>query len=330
MDAKDFKILHELDEYTRISTSLLAKKVGISQQVAEYRIKALQKKDVVYCFATVINPFSLGYNPYLVLLRFDPNINLEKDHLLKYLANNSYVYWSGIIGGKYDLMIYYLSKDFDELKNNLSEMFNKFRNSFEDYEIIPIVQLNQFKYAHLGEQVSFNYNCIKEIEKVNLDLIDLKILHEIKTQARRNIVEIAREIGIDFRTAKSRIDMMKKKGVIVGYKVYVRRQLLDFESYKVLISLKNYDLSEETNLFTYLNSHPNIIYGHKLLGGKWAYSLGIDAKSSEELQHIILKLRLNFKSIDDYEIFPIFRSVNVDHLPVSKLLINQLEKVKKT
>jgi len=48
MDAKDFKILHELDEYTRISTSLLAKKVGISQQVAEYRIKALQKKQQPY------------------------------------------------------------------------------------------------------------------------------------------------------------------------------------------------------------------------------------------------------------------------------------------
>lgn len=328
MDVKDFKILHELDEYTRITTSNLAKKVGISQQVAEYRIKKLQKKDIVYCFATVINPFALGYKPYLVLLRFEPTKELEKDGLLKYLMKNDHVYWSGIIGGKYDLMIYYLSKDFEELKKNLSELFDKYKETFEDYEIIPIVQLNQFKYAHLGEDVTFQYNCIKEIDKANLDLLDFKILHEIKTQARRNIVEISREIGIDFRTAKSRIDQMKQKGVIVGYKVYVRRQLLGFESYKVLISLKNYNMNEETKLISYLNSNPNIIYGHKLLGGVWSYSLGIDAKSFEELQQIILRLRANFKNIDEYEIFPVFRSINVDHLPVSKLLIKQLEKQK--
>lgn len=320
MDKIDKKILLCLDEDPRISTSELAKKTRISQQRADYRINKLIKDDVIYSFATSINPFTLGFSGYIVLLRFQKITGQKKNELMKELEENTNIFWGGIIGGKYDVMLYIFTKTYSELNTKLAEIFKKFPETFCDYEVMPITQIRQYKYAHLGRN-NFKQMIIKQEEIQRLESKDCEILNFIKNDARAPYIEIARHTGLNYKTIKSKIENMKKKKIIMGSKIFVRPKKLNLNSYKVLVSTKNYVKENEDLLFSYANTNKNIIYVQKLIGGIWAYSLGVEIENYEKLQDLLIKIRNKFAGIDDFEILPVFRDIKIDHLPMSKDLI---------
>ena len=55
LDLKDKKILYELDLNSRATLNEIAKKVGLSKQVVDYRLKNLIKNNVINRFYTAIN-----------------------------------------------------------------------------------------------------------------------------------------------------------------------------------------------------------------------------------------------------------------------------------
>ena len=55
LDKKDFKILLELDKNARQTDSKIAKKIGLSKQVVNYRIKNLIKDELITKFYTLVN-----------------------------------------------------------------------------------------------------------------------------------------------------------------------------------------------------------------------------------------------------------------------------------
>jgi len=77
LDKKDKKILYYLDFDSRQTLSQLAKKVGLSKQVIDYRIKSLVKRKIISQFYTVINISKMGYGQYKFYFKFQ-NVNLKK------------------------------------------------------------------------------------------------------------------------------------------------------------------------------------------------------------------------------------------------------------
>ena len=57
IDAKDRRILYELDKNCRQSNSQIGKKVGLGRDVVSYRIDKLMKQGVIDNFFTVIDTF---------------------------------------------------------------------------------------------------------------------------------------------------------------------------------------------------------------------------------------------------------------------------------
>src|SRR3989344_5825803 len=133
MDVKDRKILLELDRNPRISTTKLAKKVLLSQQVTDYRIKKL-KEDVINQFGTVLNLSKIGYEQYRVLFQLSASEN-EKSDLIKYLGTSKNIYWAAIVGGKWDLLTVVYVKNYDEFEDFLDNLFQKFK-FIRDYEAL--------------------------------------------------------------------------------------------------------------------------------------------------------------------------------------------------
>lgn len=64
LDKKDRKILYQLDIDGRQTLSQLGKKISLSKQVVDYRLKNLVKTSVISEFYTVINFSKLGYTQY--------------------------------------------------------------------------------------------------------------------------------------------------------------------------------------------------------------------------------------------------------------------------
>ena len=69
IDMKDKRILDALDKTPNIPLSKLAKKVGISAQVAEYRLNRLISQKTIYAFYTFVDPGKLGYALFRVNIK---------------------------------------------------------------------------------------------------------------------------------------------------------------------------------------------------------------------------------------------------------------------
>ena len=65
----DLKILQELDLDARQHTSTIAKKIGLSTELTNYRIKQLEKKGIIRGYYSLYNVALLGYNLYKVYIK---------------------------------------------------------------------------------------------------------------------------------------------------------------------------------------------------------------------------------------------------------------------
>ena len=70
LDLKDRKILYHLDINCRQSFSQIGKKVGLHKDVVAYRVKKLQKKEIIKGFINVVDYSKLGYNLYRFYFTF--------------------------------------------------------------------------------------------------------------------------------------------------------------------------------------------------------------------------------------------------------------------
>ena len=110
LDVKDKKILKELLVDSRMSISRLAKKVGVSREVALYRINKL-KKEMIKEFYTVIDTKALGYTRYTTFIQLK-GITIEQEKIfLNELMKDPAVTYMGPVMGKWNVVFDILAKD---------------------------------------------------------------------------------------------------------------------------------------------------------------------------------------------------------------------------
>lgn len=326
IDKLDRKIIAELDMNARIHISKLAKAVRSSREVIQYRIKTLTKKGVIAGTQTFFNPTKLGYNLYRVLVRLD---TLDKEILnsfQNYFINNNYVMWFAKLGGKWDYIIEFFAKNANQFDNMLNKSINQFRKYIQIYDVFPILEINCYKRKYIyNNKKDISFSILGEVKKEKLDKIDLKIINELKVNAQKTNTEIAQKLNLVRNTIKYRIEKLKDKGIISGFKLFYHPSILNYQSFKLLMSMKNLDQNDEKKFFFYAKENPNIIFAHKNLG-KWNYEFEIECEDFKKLQEIIIDLRINFKSlILDYEIFPVLYDYKIDLFPMSSFLLKEIK-----
>src|SRR3989344_640089 len=190
LDLKDKKILYELDLNSRATLNEIAKKVGLSKQVVDYRLKNLIINKIIKQFYTVINFSKLGYTQYKLYLKFQ-NVNPEiEKKIIAYWANNKNSVWVASCRGRWDLAISVLAKDINYFGDILSSFINQYGIFILEKDVLitqisPVftkVYLIEKKDAQNSENSGAAFSGKKkftyggEIEHYELDDIDKKII----------------------------------------------------------------------------------------------------------------------------------------------------------
>jgi len=111
IDLKDRKLLFYLLQDSRQSLRTIGKKVGISRELASYRIRRLIKKRIISNFTVDVNEEKLGYsllNYYYKFVNINPNI---KDGIIEFFVNNNLTKYVSSIEGVYDLKVEFFMGD---------------------------------------------------------------------------------------------------------------------------------------------------------------------------------------------------------------------------
>ena len=324
LDIKNTKILQELDINPKISTSKLAKKVRLSQQVVDYRIKKLIEQGIITNFGTIINLAKIGYEQYRVFFQLGNISEEEKHNIINYLKDHNKVYWAAIIGNRWDLSVVVFVKNYEEFENFLDELFNKFPKALKDYDALYCLyhEFYNHKFLHSNNKISnsiIKLNFANAGKLINLDKLDINILNNLKLNCRLSNLEIGEKYNVSYKTIQNRIKKLEELNIISGYRIFLKSEEYNYKAYLLLISFKSYGRDIESKLFSYAKNNISITQTLKLFGN-WSLLFHLRAINEKELQNTIIELRNLFPIIGDYEIIPIFQDISIDHFPMSKEL----------
>jgi len=314
MNKKDQRIIVELVANSRISINKLSKKVGVSREVALYRVSKL-KKNIIKGFNTLIDYKILGYNKYTFFIKLK-GISLEKEkEFTDYLTKHNFVTYLGSVIGKWNVVFDILVKNDKHLEEIIRDITKEASQYLESYIIIGSgIREEYFPTKFVGVKKSVHVKELLGNKKYKIDGVDKTILKLISNNARIEYTELSKKLKLTPNAIKYRIKSLEKNRIILGYTISLDFKKLEYEFYNIQIKLSNID---NQRIISFLRNHYMVVYYYKYLGhDNWDIDIGIIAKDSMDLRDFILELRENFGDIIDiYDLYPIVE-ITKDELPL--------------
>ena len=316
LSLKDKRILALLDKEPNLSYSKIAKRVGISRQVAEYRIRKLLSQKTIYAFYTLIDVGKLGYSSFRVHLRVK-NVSQETySKFAEQLFREYPTFWVGFMSGSFDIIMDIFAKNFNEFDIIFRDILKKYKNIVQSYDVLAILELDLYDYGYFLEKNSNrNVAIVHKNEAIfKLDEIDKKILKIIKYNSRIPYEEIGKKVKLSRNGVKQRIKKLEEKDIIADYKILVNFNHFNNQSFKIFVKYNNSKIEQEKELLEEIRRTPGILNILKFIG-KWDLDIEIQIKDSRELQRFIIGLRDKYSIIEDYEIVRIIDDYGIDFYP---------------
>ncbi len=316
LDLKDKKIISFLDFNSRIPVSELAKKIGLSKQSVDYRIKSLMKKGVIDGFFPVINSPKLGYIYCRAFVQFKSISPSQEKELKKYIFSNKKLFWVFSLGGTFDFLFVYWVKtlsEFEEINFEFQEKFGKIVINRLENVITNVIHLPHKFFVKMPEINRFDLKETKEIVKV--DETDKKILKSLAINARASLIELSEKTGIAPKVIAYRIKKLEKKEIIAGYRPIINYDKLGLTNFKVFF---NFDLSstkEFTKFEEFLLSHPKVIFIVHGIAMPGSLDIELIAESNQEFFEFIKEAKNRFpKIIKDYQYLIYTKTIKVNYV----------------
>lgn len=293
LDKKDRKILYELDKNSRQSFKQIGKKVGLSREVIQYRIKQLEKKGVIKGYQTLIDTSKLGYINCRFFIKFQKETPEEENKIIEYYKKNPKFWWVASIEGFRDLGLACWVKDIYEFYEIKEEILQKFGKYIDNLHISIYSKFYVYNRTYLIEKKQDTDS--KQImffpEKAKFDKKDFEILKILSKDARTNSIEISKKTGISITNINHRIKQMMEKRIIIRFKVLLDLEKIGYYWYKIEMQLTDTAIKKE--MLSYFHNHPNIVYAYETISEN-DIEFEIESNSPEEFRKILAEIRTKF------------------------------------
>lgn len=325
LDAKDRKILFELDYGARTPLSEIGKRLRLPKQLVSYRIGSLMGKGVIKGFVAVINLSKLGYSIYRVYLRFQNVSPGDEDAIFSKLAAFPNIAWLASTSGRWDAEAHFVARNNQHFGRLLWGFKKQIGSHVKDYAVSPGIGVFHFKRKYLaegGDEEEVEYGFESKTEEI--DEMDFKILKSLSADAAAPLTKIGAAVGMNYLSVKKRMQNLEKRGVITSYRTWIDCGKLGRKHYKALISLSGMDGKLEKSLVSFCNSENSVIY-LVACTGNWDLEIEAEAKDENDFYALLLRFRNHFKGlVKDYEILSVRKEHRLDYLPFEKYADLQL------
>ena len=319
LDKTNLKILYNLDYNARIPLTELSKKVSISKQNLNYRLKKLINDNVILGFMSVIDIHHLGYLTYRLYFRFK-NVDSDKEkEIIDYFKKNNNVLWLVSTSGSWDLEIVFVARNSIHLNNIFKKIKENLGNYFSKYNYSASIFNYHFKRDYLldskREELVPKYYGF-EPKKENLDKLDSDILIQLSKNCRQNNQEIGKKLGVTYHTIKNRIKSMEERKIIQSHRILINLEKINRKFYKALVKLNNPTKEDEKKIYSFCSQFNFVVYLVEVLG-EWQLEIETEVKNQEEFTELLRQIRNNFSDlILDYEILQVTKEHKLNYFSI--------------
>lgn len=316
LDTKDKRILLELDRNSRQPISMIAKKVGLSKEVVNYRMKRLTEKGIIKGFHAVIDTSSIGYKIYRMFIKFQ-NVSPETEkEITDYLKSLSSVGWIAAYEGFYDIAVLFWAKDVYDFRDIYDQVLDNYGKYFQDYYISIVLHIYHFKHNYLFDSKDYSEAIIGgKKPPADIDELDIEILKILAQDARSTTLDIGKTVGASPNTVKYRIKKLVDSGVIVAFNTMIDTSQIGYQHFKVFLKLHTVNKQTIRQLIEYLKLNKNAIYITDAIG-QADLEFEIQVRNSMELHNMLRALKTKFPDvIKDCKPGLVFKEHRINYLP---------------
>jgi DNA-binding Lrp family transcriptional regulator len=299
LDTKDRRILYELDLNARQPSSRIAKKLGLSPEVVNYRIKRLEEEGIITRYNIVLDLTKIGIIQFKVCLSLQHLTSMKLKDIIDKLKEISSVKWIVSCNGNWDIIVSAEVYSIFEVNTTRDSILKLFRGHINKKALAIAVNASVYNRRYFLQDTDMQEKpriILSDNKKADIDEIDFKILQVLAENARKPSIEIAREIKTTPRTVAYRIKQMIKNKIITGFRIVIDYEKLGIHFYKTFIYFDNHDQERLNSLIRYLEQNNNvIIYGKTV--GNWDIEPEFEVFSEAEFNKIIEQIKDNFSDI---------------------------------
>ena len=290
IDLKDRKIIYELDLNARQSDAAIGRKVDLSKDVVNRRIKKLIEKGVIKHFYTIVDATKLGYISGRFIIKFQHDTPEKEIEMINLLISKPYTWWIGRIEGQRDLCFTIWAKDTYDLYDIIREIQQEFKWLIKDFVPGIYAKFYQYRRAYLLNKQTDNskpvITCFREV--ADFDQTDINLLKIIAADARIPTTDIASRLHVTSDTVRMRLKKLIDKKIIQGFRAALDLRNLGYLWYKIQLDLE--DVSKISNIIHYAHCHPNIVYAYEVIGG-YDLELELEVENYEQFKKILDEIR---------------------------------------
>ncbi|MBT4540085.1 Lrp/AsnC family transcriptional regulator [Candidatus Woesearchaeota archaeon] len=310
---KDMKILSELDFKARQPISQIAKKVGLSKEVTNYRIKQLEKKGVITGYYPIIDLSKLGYiycRCNIELERVGPEI---EEKFLDFTKKTSQLGWF-VVRDNMNICLSGFFKSIEEIKMVMDSLEKNFYSVIRTKKPSIATKIYHFKRNYLYNKKDDEELVWGGVGLVKIDETDKKILHSLTKDVRVPSTEIAKKVGFTSMAVSNRIKRMEREKLILGYRCSLNLEKLGYSHHKIMLFMENFSFARKLTLLQFLRMHPNAVYVVEVLDS-CDLEFEVQVKSMAHLYEFMKEMRKKFPEIKSFESFPFYREEIIRYVP---------------
>lgn len=247
MDKKDYLILKELDKNARQSNAEIGKKVILSKDAVNYRIKKLEENGIIKSYYSIIDYYKLGYYLAKVLIKFSNLGEKGEEQIAQWFSKKQFTIWVAKTEGDWDMICTMQIKNLQDLIISLGNFRIAFPTSTAEFQLLlaqDYTWLNEKYLYEKKDENKFEEILIKN-QKLDTDRKDEEIVKMLEENSRVPIIEIADKIKLTPEATLKRIQKLKKTEVIKKFKSRINFEALDLDYNHIYISLKDYSKLKE-------------------------------------------------------------------------------------
>jgi len=316
MDLIDKKILCELDLNCRTPRSKIAKKLRISRNVVDYRIKNLEKEGIITKYICSVNLGKLGFKTYKIHFKIHNGKKSEKEFVNFLIKNKQTVHFLKV-EGSFDYSLAFAVKNVMELDEFLTTLKSRFNDLIKDYYVNIVVYSRVFKLNKL----LLNQKSVLKFDKysgegdlVKIDDKDIKILRELSQNADLSIIDLSRKTKLSLDIIKYRLKLLSKN-LISSYRMIPDVNKVGYYHYVIVLRVKSATKRDEDRLVSWCSLKRNVLFCSKRIG-YFDFAINVAISDIDNLNDFLTGLKTEFSNIiDSYEIIINNKLLKLNYVP---------------
>lgn len=299
LTVKDKRILGELFKNARTPFSVIAKRVRLSKESVNYRVKRLIESGLLVGFNTVLDVKKLGWEMFFVYIRLR-NIDVEQEKVIfGFLGSHPNVAQLFKCVGSYDVILKVFVRHAADVDVLMKDIEARFKENFDQYDIDCIVDEAAVPFAFLydtGKGGNVQQSPVKASSAVPVNALELKMLKALAKNARASLPDVASAAGVSRDLAKYHLKKLERTGVILKYRPDTLPKLLGYNWHFLILKTGKLDDRTSKALETFLVNHPNVTYFYRTVRNS-DVQVELRAKTTAKLNEVLMELRSILKSV---------------------------------